>query len=94
MSRYNSAKISWQKCKKQLTREKPTCETKLKTMAFTIKSLLKDYTKIFHEVKILHIKAQKVYNLLSCETNRNIQTQKEVATKQHKNYLFPTIDHF
>ena len=94
VSRYNSAKISWQKCKMQLTKEEPTCETKLKMLAFTSKSILKDYTRIIHEVKVLHIKARKVYNSLSCQTNRNIQNQKEVVIKQHRNYLFPTIYQF
>ena len=76
----------------QLTKEEPTCEKKLKMLAFTSKSLLKDYTRIIHEVKVLHIQARKVDNSLSCQTNRNIQNQKEVVIKQHKNYLFPTID--
>ena len=75
----------------QLTKE-PTCETKLKMVAFTSNSVLWDYTRIIHEVKVLHIKARKVYNLLSCQTNRNIQNQKEVENKQRKNYLFPIID--
>ena len=53
MKRYNTAKLSLQKCEKELNTEKPVCNTKLKSMVSASKAQLDEYSQLFKEVQSL-----------------------------------------
>ena len=53
MKRYNTAKVSLQKCEKELAKEKPACKTKLKSMVSASKAQLDEYSQLFKEVQNL-----------------------------------------
>ena len=53
MKRYNTAKLSLQKCEKERSIERPACNTKLKSMVSASKAQLDDYSQLFKEVQSL-----------------------------------------
>ena len=53
MKRYNTAKVSLQKCQKKLDTEKPVCNKKLKSMVSASKAQLDEYSQLYKDVQSL-----------------------------------------
>merc|ERR1712070_400340 len=53
MKRYNTAKLTLQKCEKERSIERPACNTKLKSMVSASKAQLNEYSQLFKEVQSL-----------------------------------------